>query len=158
MGTNYYATIPIKKRDKERAKKLIDANELEEAINLVDQMKKSQNIHLGKRSAGWKFFFDSNDLKYFEPTREGLNRFFSDNHVIIKDEYGKVFTVDEFWENIEDVLCKGWDLETYYRDNPEELKYFCESKSSKIFDKYNPNVFGEFYSDGLRFSTFSDFC
>ena len=156
MGTNYYAVIPVKSRDKERAKSLVDSNEFKEAIELIEQFNKK--IHLGKRSAGWKFLFDSNDLKYFEPTREGLNKFFSDNHVIIKDEYGKVFTVDSFWEEIEDVLDKGWDLETYYRDNPGELKYFCESRISKVFDKYNPSRYGEFYNDGLRFSTFSDFC
>ena len=31
MGTNFYAVIPVKKRDKERAKKLIDENKFKEA-------------------------------------------------------------------------------------------------------------------------------
>ena len=33
MGTNFYAVIPVKKRDKEKAKKLIDENKFKEAAD-----------------------------------------------------------------------------------------------------------------------------
>ena len=159
MGTNFYAVIPVKKRDKEKAKKLIDENKFSESADLLKDITKE--IHLGKRSAGWKFLFNANLGKYYELTREGINKFFAKNNVIIKDEYGVEYTAEEFWENeIGKFLEKGYDLESYYNDNPDEVSpYFSYSRSiPSELKKYNPNKYGEFYSDGLRFTITEDFC
>lgn len=155
MGTNFYAKIPVKARDKERAKKLIDDNKFQEATELLNEFTKE--IHLGKRSAGWKFLFNANDLEYYEPTREGINKFFSDKHVIIENEYGEKFTAEEFWDEIGDFLDKGYDIETYYRDHPEYYSGYYGRYPEEIYQKYKPNKYGEFYSDGLRFTMTRDF-
>lgn len=160
MGTNFYAVIPVKKRDKEKAKKLIDENKFSEAADLLKDITKE--IHLGKRSAGWKFLFNANLRKYYELTREGINKFFAKNNVIIKDEYGVEYTAEEFWNSeIGKFLEKGYDLESYYNDNPNEIIRSYIDYSQLIppeLKKYNPNKYGEFYSDGLRFTITEDFC
>ena len=113
MGTNFYAVIPVKKRDKEKAKKLIDENKFKEAADFLEEITKT--IHLGKRSGGWKFLFNANLGKYYELTREGINKFFAKNNVIIKDEYGVEYTAEEFWENeIGKFLEKGYEETTVY--------------------------------------------
>lgn len=159
MGTNFYAVIPVKKRDKERAKKLIDSNKFSEAIEVLGEMTKE--IHLGKRSAGWKFLFNANLGKYYELTREGINKFFAKNNVIIKDEYGVKFTAEEFWDNElgEKFLESGYDLESYYADHPNEVgSYYSYTRPvPEELKKYNPNKYGEFYSDGLRFTIAEEF-
>lgn len=158
MGTNFYAVIPVKKRDKEKAKKLIDENKFKEAADLLEDMTKE--IHLGKRSAGWKFLFNANLGKYYELTREGINKFFAKNNVIIKDEYGSKYTADEFWESeLKGFLDKGYDLESYYNDHPSEIRsyiYYSRPIPPEL-KKYKPNKYGEFYSDGLRFTITEDF-
>lgn len=158
MGTNFYAVIPVKSRDKERAKKLIDENKLEEAIELLQSM--TTEIHLGKRSAGWKFLFNTNLGNYYNLTKDGINKFFKETNAIIKDEYGHTCTVEEFWnDEIGTSLEKGYDLESYYENNPAELREWCYSRTvPEELKKYNPNIYGEFYSDGLRFTTCTEFC
>lgn len=159
MGTNFYAVIPVKKRDKEKAKKLIDENKLTEAIEVLEEMTKE--IHLGKRSAGWKFLFNANLGKYYELSREGINKFFAKNNVIIENEYGEKFTAEEFWrDEIGVFLEKGYDLESYYADHPNEAtSYYSYARTiPPELKKYNPNKYGEFYSDGLRFTTTEEFC
>lgn len=158
MGTNFYAVIPVKKRDKEKAKKLIDENKFKEAADFLEDMTKE--IHLGKRSAGWKFLFNANLGKYYELTREGINKFFAKNNVIIKDEYGSKYTADEFWESeLKGILDKGYDLESYYNEHQSEIcSYFDYSQiTPPELKKYKPNKYGEFYSDGLRFTIAEDF-
>ena len=44
-------------------------------------------IHLGKRSGGWKFLFNPNYERYYPLTKEGLMNFLKRDDVIIYTEY-----------------------------------------------------------------------
>ena len=115
MGTNYYARIIPSKERKEHLKKLIDENKFDEIQKEVNQMYSSTTdyndgaeIHLGKRSGGWKFLFNPNFEKYYPLTKEGLMNFLKRDDVIIYSEY---FDLDngkyEYTDDPDDVNKDG---------------------------------------------------
>lgn len=52
------------------------------------------SIHIGKSSSGWKFLFQWNDGIYYKTPNE-MMIWLKDK--TIKDEYGELVTLDEFW-------------------------------------------------------------
>lgn len=102
MGTNFYAILPVKKRTTNKLRILASKLDNQQLINLEDEMYdiqqdlKCYKVHLGKRSYGWAFLWDANDLKYYEPTLASIKKFIDDNHAKIIDEYGEEFTWDQF--------------------------------------------------------------
>jgi hypothetical protein len=62
MGTNYYVHV-----------------------NLCDQCNRSEEIHLGKSSAGWHVLLQANGFEYYK-TWEGMKEWLADK--VIKNEYG----------------------------------------------------------------------
>lgn len=209
MGTNYYGRIIPTKERKEHIKELIDINDFDGIKSLVNKTYSSPQydydeesfvggeVHLGKRSGGWKFLWNPNwykvikghseveeisefskryhwvedgfDVsKYYDLTKESLKKFIDRDDVEIYDEYGEKQDKEEFWdmalswgydkENI------GWDGETYEEwereQNPNHRTYDYETDYSKFLkecgfklNKYNT----DFYSDGLRFATCTEF-
>ena len=106
MGTNFYAIIPVKKRTtnklRELANKLEDTSQqvnVENELYEIGEELKDHEVHLGKRSCGWAFLWDANNLKYYEPTLASIKKFIDDNNAKIQDEYGVEFTWDEFINN-----------------------------------------------------------
>ena len=89
MGTNYYARILPTKERKEKLKKLIDEDSFDEIEDLYQELYVDTEIHLGKRSAGWKFLFNPNYEKYYPLTKEGLLNFLKQDNIIIYNEYFK---------------------------------------------------------------------
>ena len=83
MGTNFYAVLPVKKKvtkNLEKAIELInntpyDIDAIEAEIFEVREEIDKNRIHLGKRSGGWVFNWDANDLKYYEPVLESIKNF-----------------------------------------------------------------------------------
>lgn len=150
MGTNFYARLTLKSRDRFKAIK----NQIDEYYS---QYKceglygKYVEVHLGKRSCGWKFLFNANKGELYELSRKGITKFLEENKVKVYDEYGRSFTIKEFWE--EEVPWEGLDCKKYYEKYPEERRCFYQSKPPEWAKKYNPDDYGEFYSDGLRFTT-----
>lgn len=73
MGTNFYfipkisdeavnnILIKAKKLDKNR-----DYSDVKDLYNEVQDVLDTE-IHLGKRSCGWQFLWNHNDLKYYQP-------------------------------------------------------------------------------------------
>lgn len=212
MGSNYYARIIPTRERKEKIKQAIDNNDFDEIMSLVSMTYSTTNyyygenggsfaggeIHLGKRSGGWKFLWNPNwykDLKghaertfdekgnssytwvndgfdvfkYYDLTKKSLKEFIDREDVVIYDEYGEKQDKEEFWNmalnwgyNEDD---KGWDGESYEqwemeqnpnykpRDYANEYSRFIEECGFKVC-KYHT----DFYSDGLRFATSTDFC
>lgn len=154
MGTNYYA---VKKVSNEKKKLMIELL-MEDKYDDFDELYNSElkKIHIGKSSCGWKFLFNYNHFKFYEPTKESINNFLSSEDVTIYDEYGDKISVDKFWEMV-DLKKGGIDNKEYYSKYEETFPYMMleESIPSELI-KYNAECY-EFYSDGLRFSTSCDF-
>lgn len=102
MGTNFYAVLPVKKRKTNKLRELADKLDAGQNVDIegemydISQDLKCHEIHLGKRSYGWAFLWDANDLKYYEPTLESIKKFIDNNNAKIIDEYGVEFTWDQF--------------------------------------------------------------
>lgn len=156
MGTNFYAHIPLRKRElKEKVIEAIDKEDLDEAEIIINEAKENHCVHLGKRSGGWKFLFNSNDEKYYECSKKGIEDFIIKNVAVIKDEYGSIYSLEEFWDEVK-ALDKGIDAVEYYKQYPNERYYHVGYYG--VLEKYHPNQYDEFYNDGLRFTTCTSFC
>ena len=184
MGTNFYAILPVKQETKDKfyelAERVSNSNlddikwdlfELQEELD-------TYKVHLGKRSYGWAFLWDLNNLKYYEPTLESIKEFIDKNNATIQNEYGESFTWDQFINDeigecmkvhttIIDGKERRYDCSrTYHESHKTELvKGYMTSESIKMEDKlqsYKGNLDSEyaeyFNEDGMRFALFTDFC
>ena len=101
-------------------------NKFDEIEDLVSELYGNRNeysrrgnvIHLGKRSGGWKFLWNSNVIRYVEGyldenkqyvpvykydyvyplTKQGITDFCNRKDVVITDEYGTTYDPEEFLE------------------------------------------------------------
>lgn len=161
MGTNYYR-IPkgaemIKREQKLRMRidemDSINPSQIErgfrsisvgewDSISPWEEFLEGTNIHLGKRSSGWKFLWNWNDSKYYK-TKKELFEFIRSGRVV--DEYGREMNVDEFIQMaLEWGQEDGWDIETYYKEYPDHNPFILNRKHEE-------------YLDGLRVSTSTEF-
>ena len=58
------------------------------------------SVHIGKRSAGWKFLFAPHPELY-DRTKASINRYLKLNKENFYDEYGAKVDLEEFWKDIE---------------------------------------------------------
>ena len=116
--------------------------------NFYVRIKDQEEVHIGKRSGGWKFLFACNP-KYYEPTRKSINRFLKLHKNEFYDEYGDLQNIDEFWRDTVDGFSGGIDSREFYRQLLE--------KGEKVSDWEWGLAEKEFYSDGLRFTLDPDF-
>lgn len=161
MGTNFYK-IPTEAEILAKKEKLIDAiNNLDlspssiesgftvevedswEKQSCWDEFIQDTNIHLGKRSSGWKFCWNFNDNKYYS-NKEELLAFIRSGRVV--DEYGTEHDVEEFIE-----MALNWGepdglvFDEDYENNRANSSYF---HGPKYWDR---NI------DGLRVSSSTQF-
>lgn len=194
MGTNYYARIIPSKKRKDYLKKLINEDKFIEIDNELESMygrysddktSEASEIHLGKRSAGWKFLFNPNYEKYYPLTREGLMNFLKREDVVIYSEYfngdnhvyGYTDDPDEPHDNNEYLWTPeqfmnmalnwgkedGWSGREYeeyeYEKTGKKGSYTKYGDERELFWKekgYNPEYYN-FFNDGMRWSTCCDF-
>ena len=147
MGTNYYRIPSVEEMEKRKQELINNINSIDisqlsiESNSIWDLFTDGTNIHLGKRSSGWKFLWNFNDKKFYSNKEELLN-FIRIGRVI--DEYGKEMDVEEFitmalvWGQPD-----GYDHEKYRREHPRQYHYDFEVK--------------EEYIDGLRVSPSTQF-
>lgn len=162
MGTNFYR-IPSVKEVEERKNKLqtkirkidLSPSSINNNFNIGggpdewtnwspwDEFTDNIQIHLGKRSMGWKFCWNFNDKKFYT-NKEELFDFIRSGRII--DEYGVEINQEEFIGMALDWCKDGWDTQTYYEENPSSrVSWFDSSKYHDI------------YIDDLRISTSTDF-
>ena len=181
MGTNYYARIIPTKERKEEIKNAINNDDFYEIKRLVDitYLEPSYNheidsyvggeIHLGKRSTGWKFLWNPNwykipkghmewidngkgektghwvddgydVFKYYDLTKKSLKEFIDREDVVIYDEYDiKQEDKEEFWR-----MALSWGkFDGWDGDSYEEWE-------SKQNPSYHPRIYRTEYSDFIR--------
>jgi hypothetical protein len=126
----------------ERGFRSIEVGEWD-SISPWEEFLEGTNIHLGKRSYGWKFLWNWNDSKYYK-TKEELFGFIRSGRVV--DEYGRQMDQEEFIQMaLEWGQEDGWDIETYYKENPSHRIGFIHNEKH------------EEYIEDLRVSTSVEF-
>ena len=108
MSTNYYARIIPSVESKTKLQEAIEKNDFNTIDELTTKMYAQLGIdngkfyggkiHLGKRSAGWKFLFNPNYERYYPLTKKGLMDFLKRDDVIIYTEYFSFRKDDEYSE------------------------------------------------------------
>lgn len=148
MGTNFYAKIKMTSRDSNRL--MSHLKDMEELLNNGDvirfgdelhdlhndfrDIKNETIIHLGKRSYGWAFLWDLNEMQFYKPELKSIINFLKKKDAIIENEYGKQFTIDDFINEIKYCL--------YPSEKPitEEDLMLCDTildyKKEYILDNY----------------------
>ena len=154
MGTNFYLKRKLSKQEKDIAKELIDNDKYDEVRDILPN-----DVHIGKRSYGWKFLWNANDFKYFEPNIDSLMNFLKSGDIY--NEYGDYFTFDQFIkEEVGERIDKGWDLAEYYKSDPTVVPYYIPSRDKIEYQKKHnitPNNYGEFNIDNYRFTIHTEF-
>jgi hypothetical protein len=166
MGTNYYR-IPKSHKIVERHQKLVDrvsrldvwspslalrnfADIEGEGFDMLtpwDEFTKELNIHLGKRSGGWKFCWNFHNNKYYS-NKEELLKFIRSGRVV--DEYGEQHDVEEFIKMaLEWGEPDGLVVNEKYRREQKAKGYGTHWLDS---ERYDDKII-----DGLRVSSSVDF-
>lgn len=190
MSTNYYARIIPKEEDKQKLLDAINKNKYNIIEDLTSELygkrneytRKGNVIHLGKRSCGWKFLWNSNVIQYcdghideetkeyistykfdtiYPLTKQGIADFVMRNDVLIYDEYNVPQDKIEFlnmafdWEQPDGLTSKE------YQENPKYNAgryYLIDEREAKKWKDFGVKVeYYDFESDGLRFSTSINF-
>lgn len=159
MGTNFYLRQKLSEQEKEKAIELLNLNDYDELREMLPK-----DIHIGKRSCGWKFHWDHNYFQYYKPSKESLIEWLKSGQII--DEYGDEFTFDQFWnEEIDHFLYEGYDMASFAKKYPHESSVWwdMESRMRELLRRCPElrNIefsnYGDFYIDNLRFSVLTDF-
>ena len=174
MGTNFYLRRKIPDQKIYELCNMMWDGKYEAVRNFLSS-EDSSDIHIGKRSYGWRFLWDHNNFKYFDPTVESIHEFLKSGWIV--DEYDEVFTFDQFLEdeikyNLENGIIlrehyiaekgedylKSFELERGTDDIKEELiKHLRRNGKEEFFKQLNFDETGEFSIGNYRFSGFTDF-
>ncbi len=143
-------------------------------------------VHLGKCSCGWKFKWNPNvyvqrnghregskfvpdpdtGIYLYPLTKKGIKAFIDREDVLIYDEYDELQDKEEFWQMAlnwgYEKGNEGYDAASYHEENPGIPEWECRSDLINILEREGYQFVtwarSEFYSDGLRFSTITEFC
>ena len=151
MGTNYYAKRILSVEDIEKCKNLMENHNYEELKKILHN--KTDLVHIGKSSGGWKFLFNWNNCKYYDLTKDSIINFLSSN--VIVNEYGEEIALEAFLELVKSKE-QGIDNTEYYEKDGKIYDFLIDCYYPSELNKYHPKNH-EFYADGWRFSTSVDF-
>jgi hypothetical protein len=154
MGTNYYSVNQPSHDEKKVMFGLILDDKYDELKNYVDET--TDEVHIGKSSAGWQFLFNHNNEKYYELNKDSIDKYLRRENRKIVDEYGVEISVDDFWKKV-DEKKDGYNNYLYYTDEKRK------KDASSIFSvpheksKYDDGYY-QIMSDDLFFSSSDSFC
>lgn len=164
MGTNFYMKRIPTEDDIQKIGELSTQRLFDELQNYLAEM--NEEIHIGKRSRGWKFLFNHQNGEYFDPRhQESLKAWLDDPHYKIIDEYGEEYTFEQFWQMIRDWDANPrnkWDSTSYNEYERSRGNYYDTTCSRDIANRIH-GMFGvrplyyDFWLDGLRYSTSTEF-
>jgi hypothetical protein len=166
MGTNYYF-IPTHEEMLKRQQTLIQqvtsmdmsVENLERGMKYVsptkdwewfspwDMFLEDTSIHLGKRSAGWKFCWNFHKNKYYSD-KESLLEYIRSGRVV--DEYGEEQKVEEFI-----TMALEWGKPDGLVVNREYRK---KERAKGVGSFFDDPKYDDLVIDGLRVSSSTDFC
>ena len=166
MGTNVYMRrIPTAKQKEElkcllkkQYEDVVDSIDRDVGLHpaledwrLADEIEKTrkriyEEVHIGKRSCGWKFLFAPSPQHYKE-TKESILRFIHQDGWLLLDEYGEQINPDRFWDEYVACMEDGWTGKTYDEWERKQGHYYRVSCAS--YEHITP--------EGLRFSKDADF-
>jgi hypothetical protein len=165
MGTNFNRIPTVEEMERRREKLIEDITKIDLTPGTIemdlrmpiedsyeyespwDVFLRGANVHVGKRSGGWKFLWNFHDNKYYS-NKEELLAFIRSGRIV--NEYGEELPVEEFIE-----MALNW--------NSEDGIVFDKAYEDRM-RKENPNYWAhgsDYYDrdvDGLRVATYSDFC
>ena len=165
MGTNYYSILTEDKISERKEKLLTEITDLdltpfniyhgfEHEVNDSwewespwDKFIDGINVHLGKRSGGWKFLWNFHDNKYYS-NKDELFSFIRSGRVV--DEYGELIENEEFIE-----MALNWgqpDGYTYGKEYVEKMRKI----DGYRFLPDNSNHYNKII-DGLNVSSSTEF-
>ncbi|MBR6516676.1 MAG: hypothetical protein IKT40_07435 [Bacilli bacterium] len=151
MSTNYYACRKFSKDNKEKAIQLLNNDKYNELVDFINE--NCLKVHIGKQSYGWQFLFNYNKFKYYDLNKESIKKFLSECEIV--DEYNRTISYEEFWSMVESNSDK-LNYRIYYEKEPMLPFMILDEVVPMELKKYNVEL-GEFYSDGLRFSSSTRF-
>lgn len=155
MGTNFYLKRKLSEQEKTLAKELLDNDKYDEVRDILPK-----DVHIGKRSYGWRFLWNANDFEYFGPNVDSLMDFLQSGDIY--DEYGTYFTFDQFMnDELDGFIDKGFNLAEYYKSDPTLVPYHIPLREKLAYqEKFNVTVdnYGEFNIGKYRFTTYTEFC
>lgn len=165
MGTNYYR-IPTEEEMVARKRQLLyDVENMQLTPSNIERNfrfeKKDSwdsespwdiflfntNVHLGKRSSGWKFCWNFHENKYYS-NKEELFSFIRSGRVV--DEYGEEINVEEFIK-----MALEWGQPDGLIVNEEYRK---KKRMDGMGDFFLDAMHDDKIVDGLRVSAAKEFC
>ena len=165
MGTCYYRIPQASEMDERKLKLMLDVSNLGLTPNNIernfrlpkedsfdsesvwDRFLEGTNIHLGKRSGGWKFCWNFHNNKYYS-NKEELLSFIRSGRVV--DEYGEEMNVEEFI-----TMSLEWGEPDGLVVNEEYRKK--ERMNGRGTFWLDNNKYDDLIIDGLRVSTSTEF-
>ena len=150
MGTNFYARRIPTQEEVAALHKHIDevAAGVYSISSMIEEIEIVNDIHLGKRSAGWQFNWESHP-EYYSDNLESIKEFLSRDDIVIVDEYNTKFSLEEFL-NEEIGYCLYNDPEKYINGSQYYEKYEKGCQPVWSIKEWTSE-------DGLRFSS-GEFC
>lgn len=123
MGTNVYfykkVESDIKNQILEDLETCGNLPNMKDVIDgFIENHPEYNEVHIGKRSAGWQFLFAREILNFCEPNKESILNWLSTG--IIQNEYGETLTPEKFWQEYVVDFQYGMDYNEYYKKHPED--------------------------------------
>jgi hypothetical protein len=131
----------------ERGMKYVSPTKDWEWFSPWDIFIQGSNIHLGKRSMGWKFCWNFHKDKYYT-NKEELLSFIRSGRVV--DEYGEEQKVEEFI-----TMALEWGEPDGLVVNREYRK---KERAKGVGSFFDDPKYDDLVIDGLRVSSSTDFC
>jgi hypothetical protein len=172
MSTNYYLRKRASQQQLDELIELINnaRNDMSQYRNISEKaMELNNDIHLGKRSCGWKFLWNTNMTfdhshkvigKLYDLTQDSLFSLIRNPEYEVFDEYNELQDKDEFIK-----MALEWGEDDGYDgvlNSPEESSRWSLRQEQLPYQKlgyeFKKDTQACFISDGLRFSIFDNFC